>query len=912
MALAAMAIVGCSSEDVSDFTAKQATNEDSRLVELNPNFVLAGVGEEGDMTRTHWEQDPTTKAFVNKFLPIYNATAAAGQNLDVAAELLEQAVGLCWLGNGTVGTDVYTNYQFYHFGWLNKGETEADIDDCPNPTLYNGSLYSDITNLAAVTNGAGGEADPTLDFVGSIPPKSLVGGVGADNLNYNSGVYQTKNKAIFGGQYIVYYPFDENFKDAGTIPAKAETVFNNVSQAWTTPAIGHATFRYSSPVEIKGGAQAANFALYNLSTIVQLRVALPAGVATIGNIDQIVLHSASGKLLKQANLAADRIVAGQKGEALYADKEGTKTIVANFGAPVALMATDANPTSAYITVLPTTVDDLEALVYSSTLQKWARVEIGATTFGAGKAQRLDIPVTAADFQGDYIAVDNASLAQAITDAEAEIAGDLTATPTITVIGDITLTTPAFNINNLINHDDQITITGGDIIVPEGITLTVNTNMESKVRVLGTSCCSGAVTGGRFVVQGGTINDVTMEPTEARVTPATYDAINPMVTYDDNDAGTTITAAGTVDVQAGNVVVNSAVAHKGNITIAEDAKLTVVNALVAPLNYTNRADIQFMGSTVDNYGTIEVEKNGKFDMTDANGNAHASDGWRMTNEATGKFIHNVDAGVGTAVQSMTPIEGSEYRCRVDDQIKLDDAFQQWTACSVIEMVNTGAVSYNLATGEATIAYKHNNKYIDFEVNSGAKTTFYDPNANGDGKTIQIGNLTVTKGGLDIDFNKGTGNRRTLTVNGDMVVKDNTTIIQSKKINITGNLTVKDGKTLSYEGKTGAADTKVTEDGLAVTKDITVSGATFDASQVDAIKITCANFYLEKDGAVGSIATFGNRSGGADMTMDVTGTISNPEDCSFQIAPATGGNVLARIECTELLTGGAFSAARPKVK
>lgn len=903
MALAAMAIVGCSSEDVSDFTAKQATNEDSRLVELNPNFVLAGVGEEGDITRTHWEQDATTKAFVNKFLPIYEV-AATGLQLDAAADELQQAVGLCWLGQ-TPGAEVYTNYQFYHFGWLNNGETVADIDDCPNPTLYNGSLYSDITPLAA--GAANDEANPAVDFVGAIPAKSQDGG-GNDNLNYNSGVYKTDNKAIFGGTYIVYYPFNPDFKDAGTIPAKAETVFNGVSQAWTTKEIGHATFRYSSPVAIEGGAQAANFALYNLSTIVQLRVALPAGVASIGSISQIILHSESGKLLKQANLAADKIVEGQKGEALYDSKEGTKTIVANFSAPVVLNATDANPTSAYITVLPTTVDDLEVLVYSNTLKKWARVAMPATTFGAGKAQRLDIPVTAADFQADYIAVDDASLAQAIADARAEITLDPTAEPTITVIGDITLTTAAFNING--GTDDQITITGDDIIVPEGITLTVNTNMESKVRVLGTSCCSGAATGGRFVVQGGTINDVTMEPTEARVTPITYDAINPMVTYDDIDAGTTITAAGTVDVQAGNVVVNSAVAHKGNITIAEDAKLTVVNALdPAGLNYTNPADIQFMGSTVVNDGTIEVEKNGKFDMTDANGNAHASDGWRMTNNGT--FIHNVDAGVGTAVQSMT--QNGEYRCRVNEQIKLDDAFQQWTACSVIEMVNTGAYSYNLQTGEATIAYKHNGKYIDFEVNSGALTTFNDPNTNSDGKTIQIGNLTVTAGGLTIDYaKKGTGNPRTLIVNGDMDVAAATTIKESKKIEIKkvdgtgGNLTVEKAATLTYKGS------KKNVDGLVVEGDITVIGSTFDASDDDAIKITCANFYLEKDGATGSAATFGNRSGGADMTMDVAGTINNPEGCSFQIKGATGSNVLARIECTELLVGGAFSAARPKVK
>ena len=271
-------------------------------------------------------------------------------------------------------------------------------------------------------------------------------------------------------------------------------------------------------------------------------------------------------------------------------------------------------------------------------------------------------------------------------------------------------------------------------------------MESEVRVLGTSCCSGAATGGRLRVIGGTISDVTMEPTEARVTPTTYDALNPRLIYVNAGTSTITVAAGkTIDVKAGNVDVNKAVQHKGDIVIAEGAKVTVDGT-------SGKGDIQFMGSNVTNNGTIEVLKGGKYDMTDANGNATATDGQRMTNNGT--FIHNVDAGVGTAVQSMQ--QNGEYRCRVDDQIKLDDAFLQWTACSVIEMVNTGAKSYNLGTaaGITPYAYKHNKKYIDIEVNSGALTTFNNPvintAGNGDGKTIEIGNLTVTAGGLDIVY------------------------------------------------------------------------------------------------------------------------------------------------------------------
>ena len=78
MVLAATAIVGCTSEDLNDFSAKQAP-EDSRLVELNENFVISGVGVDGDFTRTHWELKDG--ALVNKFLPIYAIDGAAGNLL---------------------------------------------------------------------------------------------------------------------------------------------------------------------------------------------------------------------------------------------------------------------------------------------------------------------------------------------------------------------------------------------------------------------------------------------------------------------------------------------------------------------------------------------------------------------------------------------------------------------------------------------------------------------------------------------------------------------------------------------------------------------------------------------------------------------------------------------------------------
>ena len=67
MVLAATAIVGCTSDDLNDFTANQAP-EDSRMIQLDPNFALAGVGEGDAITRTHWEN--VGGKLQNKFPPI--------------------------------------------------------------------------------------------------------------------------------------------------------------------------------------------------------------------------------------------------------------------------------------------------------------------------------------------------------------------------------------------------------------------------------------------------------------------------------------------------------------------------------------------------------------------------------------------------------------------------------------------------------------------------------------------------------------------------------------------------------------------------------------------------------------------------------------------------------------------------
>ena len=922
MVLAATAIVGCTSEDLNDFSAKQAP-EDSRMIELNENFILAGVGAEGSITRTHWEQDPETKALVNKFLPIYESNVTAGNKLSDHALRGAQAVGLCWLGQ-TPGAEVYTNYQFFHYGWLNNDETEADVDNCDPFTLYNGALYSDIT---MTTGTAGKEAIPGTDWVvAGLPTKAIKDA--KDNLNYNSGVYKTENKTIFGGKYIVYYPYNPEFQETGAIPAKADNSFewNPTADTYESAWLGEATFRYSAPVDIEGGMNAANFGLYNLSTLVRLRVF--TGTAgdpyNTANIDKVVLYSPSGKFVKQAYLGPDKIAAGKQGQELYAGElEYTKTITTNFTAATSLNVKKNTTVSAYFTVLPTTVDDLVALVHATkgTETFWYRVELDPIEFKAGNGQVVDILVKEANITSDYVVVDQASLQAALTEAEAEATESNPVT--ISLIGDVTLTGD-LTINQA--EDRYITIDGGDIIVPQGKTLTLTTlkEMKSNIRVLGKDCCSPAVDGGRLIVNGTDadkdatiLHNVTLEKTEARVqTVAEYNKYNPAVTYDGN-AKITIADDAKVTVEGGNVNVNTPVDHKGAIEIGKNADKDDV-LLGAKVNVNNGSNLKFMGdaSKVTNNGIIEVFNGGQFNMTDAAGNSTYKEGLRMTNN--GKFIHNVGAGVGTAVQYMD--QKGEYRCKVNNQVTLNNAYKQWFACNIIEIIQAepGGNGYNLGTAgdiptDATAKsspWRHNNDYIDIEIASGVTDKF--SNEAKDSKGIKIGALTIMEGAtLNIEYAKENDNnkQRTLTVNGDMTVNGNTTITSSKMFTVTENLKINDA-TLTYAGGRYGTGKPTYNKGLAVTKNIEVSGETavFDAAYgaSDALNITCANFLLSDK----ATAKFGNQTDGGDKTMTVSGTIANPKDCKFLIASPSAG-ILAWITCTELVSGGTYEAAEPLV-
>lgn len=786
LALAALA-AGCSQDEFE--TINGGTNDNQAgLIELSENFMIGGAGVGDATTRTHWDLDGNT--LTNVYMPI--AVSVDGNN-EIAVNgatpqlVLAPSIGLCWLGQ-TPNDQVYTNYEFYHNGWLGKNQENAIFDECDDAILTNGWLYSDLSIAAAGTDGEE-IATKASDFTEVNGGKEDAQGkaLAIADMNLNSGVYKTCNKAIFGGDYIAYYPYNPDFKDAGTIPATSVVAFTDLNRNDAANlAIAENTFRYSNVASIDGGQMAKGFGFNNLSGVIRLVLKSASSSAEKNysgkSINKVLLYSPSSKFLTEVHLSAAKIAAGAKGTELYASKDATsKTIVADMASgqelSIAGAAANAATTNAtiYLTALPTTVDDLTVLV-QETNGKWAESKVGSVNIAAGEGTEI-VAKFSGKFEDVYYAVDQASLDAAITKINAGTAPTAQKPATIRVLGDITLSTnvtiPAFTI-----------VAGDKIIVPEDVTLTLNDNatVNSDIVVKGQECCTSSTTGGKLSVKGATINgDLTIEAAEdSKKAAGSAEFANGSVTA--------VIGASSVVTTDGDITIDEVVDVRGAMTVNKGAEVSI----------ESNGDVNVKGGTLVNDGTIEVD--GKFAMLDAQGTTVASAGQNMTNNGT--FIDNVGSTIGGATQYMN--QNGEYICKVNSEYRLSEAYINKTACSTIqfvELTSPATTSYNYVFTATPV--QHNGEHVKIIVDV-ANVTFTP------GKAITIGDLTVNSG-ADLEIAKTS----TSTVNKVQVLN---TITVAGDINVTGdfktatgvvnmtadNMTVNKGGTAKFENRTSQTD------------------------------------------------------------------------------------------------------------
>ncbi|WP_294615550.1 hypothetical protein [uncultured Bacteroides sp.] len=778
------AFAACSNEEFMDNNAVPAENN---LVELGEGFVLAGQGANETSTRGVWGAD-LMWSWLPTILP--NGTGANSMlgSLNVSAD----EIGLCWTGElpdgtGNISNMVYTNYQFLHNGWLAEGQDAAKFNEC-TLELENGKVYKDIvkgsldenSDIATIKNQLADDAN-----------KVSIEGVDT-KLDLNTGIFTTSNKAIFGGSYIVYYPYNGNFADAASLPAISPVAYNDVTTGdVSVPHVAENTFMVGYARNLIGGSQASKFGVNPLSAIISLQL---KQTGSAKDITKVALWSQDG-FVTSVGLDASKIksMGAAGGEALYV--EGTKktasTIVATLKSSVTLGTT---ATKIYLPILPTTAKDLKVILYTTT--ETAVIDLGKDyTFKAAQGAVVSVEMDADDFKTDaLIAVDAVSLKSAVE-------GDYSKATNVTVIGDITLT-------DNVEVKNYVTVEGGKIIVPEDKTLTIDggSTIQSAVEVQGQTCCGGGSAAGKMLV-----NTKAIIAGNVNILAGYGDKADGLLEFA-NNAGevSTVAATATIVADGGSIDFKGVTDIYGTLTLNAGGVATLSAAT---------SDVNVKGGTVNNNGTFVVD-NGKFAMLDASGNTIAAAGKNFKNN--GVFIDNIGTTIGGATQYMAFGTNGDYICKVNVQARLDEAYANKAACSTIQFVNAATATYDLKN-----ATQHNNKYINV-VDNGVLTIITNSVA-----AVTIGNLTV----MPTRTLKVSTGAKPINVSGNIVLDGTFTTEEDVQGMTANNLTVNDGGAVTFENR----NTKLGVT-LAVANTIEVKqGGTFTmtpaASDKNVADVTC---------------------------------------------------------------------------
>ena len=577
------------------------------MIELPDNFSLVGTKA----------VDPDTRAGMvsidgEKYLGwIPTGTSDA----DLQKEDNWDLIGLAWL-NVTNDGQVYTNYKFANYGWLKADETSADLDECNENAPKNGVWYNPVatTKFTSVgfLDGINTAKVSYFDNVGSYAFEATnFTNAGVDA---NRGLFRTSAGTIFGGDYLVYYPFNEDLKDIDHLTAIAGTSFTNkdsknVSLTATTGYTGDYVtnlapeFFMVGKTSIVGGTQASDFTLGQLSGMIALQVKNETGSA-INNIASAVLYAKKGAFYTAVKLDAQKITGSEsaaQGTSLYynpAAAETSNTLISKVSADVNLQ--DKEYTVFGFAALPTTIDEYLVIIQDKDGQSVVVEGSEPLVVNAGKWTSVSVSIDAPKADVLY-AYDEASLDAALTKAGSPANEEDGVT--INLIGDVKVGTK----NSIYNYVTVKAMRESDkLIVADGKTLFANNKsvLECNVEIQGKGCCGA--TPGQMVLHGTLAEGYTINNNGGAITvndngvPTIAGTLNNNIDPDDAES------AGKVTINGGGVVTLD-----GTLNNAGDI---VINAKTGA---TNDGTLNINGSLVNNgdvtiYGNVATEPNsGKF-------------------------------------------------------------------------------------------------------------------------------------------------------------------------------------------------------------------------------------------------------------------------------------------------------------
>lgn len=779
-------LAACTNDDFETSSVNKPTVEGD-MIELPENFAFTGAkADEGVDTRAGYDQ------IGNEWYVGWYPVRTDGSDIDLAY-LQDQnnwdKIGLAWL-NVTNDGKVYTNYELSHYGWLNSGATGAVTDPCHDNVLTNG-VWFDGTGFKKWNASSQAEEDVN-EFTSGSNYKFEQSNFSNARVDANRGMFRTSLNTIFGGNYLVYYPFNPELKDVDYLTAVMGKEFTNTKsnggvveqdyQSWVGP---HA-FMFGR-TSVTGGTQASDFTLGQLSGMIAVNV---KGVNNISlsNISTVVLYAPEGGFYTSVKLDATKIQNGADdaalGQALYvADAQGnetTKTLISH-AYQAGGVSTDASYGETFgFPVLPVELNGVRILVYDkdgNTSEATVRsgMNNGTLTVNPGKWTNISVTIPQPTSANMY-AYDEASFAQALTKAgtssehvDIHLLGTVELTGVYTIPGNVAVVAET--------EADKLVLTSG---VGRSVVLlaSAGSTLDCDVDIQGQGCCNlypaelrmnGNLAADRTITnEGGKIQFGFNAASGRIVTSIISGTIKNEA--DPNDK----TSLGDIDINAYTTVrLDGTLTNVGTIDIAtagtgnpnEDAALNVNGTL------TNNNEVTLLGN-------LSTGSNGSF----------------VNNHIFTVKVSAQIGGKGVTEQA----DNAQYICEVNSAVRYNDAINndKMTAAHRTTLVrfitsatSTGsntAYQYTLRPNDNGQITNVDGRVIDFEsaLQAGEVLQLLNATEGGNPVATTIGDLTIVNGGFELKHAALT--MANFEIDHEEAVQRWTRI--QEKLNVTGNVDI----------------------------------------------------------------------------------------------------------------------------
>lgn len=831
-----LAFGACTNDDFETVSPNQGA--DGELVEVGPGFAIsASKGGNDAATRGQWIHTGSTLNYA--WWPNY-----VYDEKDKKYEAVRDEIGLCWVGQ-SVGTNVYTNYRFQHAGWLNEDETTAEIDACEPYEIENGyelkgnlSWDNNKYNLLKDENSLETTALDLLKGKYNEESNQYVAKVGGENRNLNSAFFRTPSETLFKGDYIAYLPFTPEMTEAGAVLAHSpkevtvayDEVGDDANKSLKFSHLGSEMFMYAYAPGLVGGTQASNFSFKHLSGLIQIKARgnfsyWDGGNNANGNsgVTSVTIVDSEGKFITEVGLDASKIVAegngASTGSALYVPGTAkyTNMLTANIDNYNSKIPQGNNEElSIVIPALPTKTGALKVVIYNHDLKLSAVYDYPAIEVKPGIPVTIDLKTIRIEDFTERIVTTEKALYQLTNSVD----GTAVTGNKITLLGDIELGT--FDKDGW-TMGRNVTIEGGKIIVPKnyqwriGSDVTINSDLEIE----NGGCCD----------ENGVL-EIGKNRSSLKV------ALNGAI---DNYGDINFLAANSATTDKKNVTTITGKLNNHETLVPETGKTKYANITINPLTQVN-----LEGATVTNDANIEIKavgdnssaEDGQLELdrnasiTNNHNFANAgnvnSNGGKLQNEAEGWIIDRISSQWG---ETQPVNNGGQYVCEVNGQGRLTYALDIQELTTRVRFISLDAQPSH-GTGGATYDGKNYTKApfdltgvkkpnIDFEIGkvvaeSGEAIRFYTNDVEMKGEDVEIGDLIITSGSLDImNFTKYDATTKKY-VNATLKVKD--IIVDGEKAyssKLTNNLIEVSG---NVKVKNMAKGHKVTFGGIAVTNGV----------------------------------------------------------------------------------------------